>query len=40
MKRSCDCCGKNSKEVGKLFRVGYLTLCKKCRTDKKCLRQR
>lgn len=39
MKKSCDCCGKTSKECGKLIRVGYLTLCKKCRTKKKCLKR-
>lgn len=39
MKKSCDCCGKSSKDAGKLFRAGYLTLCKECRTKKKCIKK-
>ena len=34
MKKVCDRCGKVVKEVGKLFRVGFLTLCKNCRNKK------
>jgi len=34
MKKVCDRCGKAVKEVGKLFRVGFLTLCKSCRRRK------
>lgn len=35
MKKSCDGCGKSSKVAGKLFRAGYLTLCKECRAKKR-----
>lgn len=31
MKKICDICKKHVKEVGKLFKVGYLYLCKTCR---------
>lgn len=31
MKKICDWCGKSVKTVGKLFKVKFLMLCKKCR---------
>jgi len=31
MKKVCDGCKKPVKEVGKLFKCGFLTLCKNCR---------
>jgi len=31
MKKTCDNCKKQVKEVGKLFKMGFLTLCKGCR---------
>jgi len=38
MKKVCDSCGKAVKDAGKLFRVGFLTLCKKCRSKKNRMR--
>jgi len=31
MKRFCDNCKQGVKQVGKLFKFGFLTLCKACR---------
>lgn len=31
MRKICDLCKKSVKEVGKLYKVGYLYLCKNCR---------
>ncbi len=33
MNHHCDGCGKQIKEVGKLFKIGYMMLCKQCRTN-------
>lgn len=33
MNHHCDGCGKPIKSVGKLFKVGYMMLCKECRMD-------
>jgi ribosome-binding protein aMBF1 (putative translation factor) len=35
MKIRCDLCGKSVKKVGKLLKVKFLTLCKKCRAKLK-----
>ena len=31
MKKFCDVCKKSVKEVGKLYRLGFLDVCKRCR---------
>lgn len=35
MRKICDGCKKPVKKVGKLFKVGYLMLCKSCRKEYK-----
>jgi len=31
MNKICDMCGKSVRTVGKVFKVTFLMLCKKCR---------
>jgi len=35
MKKICDMCGKSVRTVGKVFKVKFLMLCKKCRENLK-----
>lgn len=35
MNHNCDGCRKPIKKVGKLFKIGYVMLCKSCRTRHK-----
>ncbi len=33
MNHDCDGCGEPIREVGKLFKIGYMMLCKECRIN-------